>query len=76
MDTAVRLDDDVRKAAERLQQEKHISFSDAVNQLARAGAEQRGETRRFVQRSRSVGFAVDVTRVAETLESLDDEHRA
>ena len=72
MRTTVRLDDDVLAAAERLRRERHISLSQAVNELARAGTREQPARRRFRQRTADVGeLLIDVSNVAEALEQLD-----
>lgn len=72
MRTTVRLDPEVAAAAERLRQERRIGLGEAVNELARAGLT-RGTrtTKRFRQRTASVGLKLDVTNVADALELLD-----
>ena len=42
-----------------------------MNTLIRRGLLPRGKTRRFVQRTASLGLRVDVSNVAATLEDLD-----
>ncbi|HAW11306.1 MAG TPA: CopG family transcriptional regulator, partial [Chloroflexi bacterium] len=44
---------------------------EAVNQLIRAGLLQTPRVRRFRQRSAPLGLRVDVSNVAEALETLD-----
>jgi hypothetical protein len=72
MRTTVRLDDDVAAAAEALQRERHIGLSEAVNELARAGIQRKGEPRAFHQRSQALGLRIDVSNIAEALELLDE----
>jgi hypothetical protein len=73
MRTTVTLVDDVAAELRRLQRERSIDVSEALNGLARAGMARRGEPRRqFVQRTHSFGrSAIDFTNVAEALEQLD-----
>lgn len=71
MRTTVRLDPEVAAAAERLRRQRHIGLGEAVNELARAGLGRGEATRRFQQRTASVGLNVDVTDVADTLDLLD-----
>jgi hypothetical protein len=71
MRTTVTLDDDVAAAVERLRRERGIGLSEAVNGLARAGLAVKSGRPAFRQRSVSIGFKVDVTNVAETLDLLD-----
>jgi Arc/MetJ family transcription regulator len=73
MRTTIRLDDDVAAAAERLQHERHIGLSEAVNSLAREGLRAHHQPRQpFRQRTSTLGLKVDVSNVAEALELLDD----
>lgn len=73
MRTTVNLADDVAAELERLQRERSIGVSEALNELARAGMVSRGEPRpRFAQRTHDFGHGtVDVTNVAEALEQLE-----
>ena len=64
-----------RDAAQRLQQERRIGLSEAVNELARAGLSARPEQREFRQRTRPLGLAIDVSNVAEVLELIGDDER-
>ena len=72
MRTTVRLDPEIAAAADRLRRERHISLSEAVNELARAGLRHTDEPRAFVQRTANVGLRVDVTNVADALELLEE----
>jgi hypothetical protein len=73
MRTTVSLADDVAAELQRLQRERSIGVSEALNELARAGMARRGEIRTpFVQRTHDFGHgAVDVTNIAEALEQLE-----
>ncbi len=72
MRTTVRLDDDVAAAAEQLRRERHISLSQAVNELARAGTQARPAPRPFRQRTADLGKPlIDLSNVAEALEQLE-----
>jgi Arc/MetJ family transcription regulator len=75
MRTTVRLDDDVAAAALRLQDERRIGLSEAVNELARAGISARPDHQQFEQRTRALGLTVDVSNVADALELIDDDER-
>ena len=72
MRTTVRLDDDVAAGAERLRRERHLTLSEAVNELARSGLATRPERRPYRQRVRPIGMRIDVSNVAEALDVLDD----
>ncbi|MFT3888132.1 MAG: CopG family transcriptional regulator [Arachnia sp.] len=72
MRTTLKLDDDVQAAAEALRRERNIGLGEAVNELARAGMQRQNTTRaRFSQRSADLGIRVDISSVADALESLD-----
>jgi len=73
MRTTVTLADDVAAAVERVRRTRHVGTSEAVNELIREGLsrEQRRSARRFEQRSEPLGLRVDVTNVADALETLD-----
>lgn len=71
MRTTVNLDDDVAIAIDRLRREQGVGVSEAVNRLARAGLRHKPKRAPFRQRSASIGVQVDVTNVAEALETLD-----
>jgi hypothetical protein len=75
--TTIRLDDDVAAAAEQMRRDRHVGLSEAVNALARAGmrAQQPGR-RPFRQRTSRLGLRVDVSNVAEALETLDGPEHA
>jgi hypothetical protein len=75
MRTTLRLDDDVLAAAEHLRRERHIGLSEAVNELARAGMQRRGQPRTFRQRTQELGLRIDVSDVAEALDLLDELDR-
>jgi hypothetical protein len=71
MRRTVLFDDDVAAAIDRLQRERGMGLSDAVNELIRSGLRTKPERRKFAQRSRPIGLRVDVTNVDEALEQLD-----
>lgn len=71
MRTTVRLDPEVKSAADRLSRERHIGLGEAVNELAHSGLRTTKRPADFHQRTASVGVKVDVTNVAEALELLD-----
>jgi len=73
--TTVVLDVDVMAAVERLRREKGVGLSDAVNELVRAGLRVKESRRPFRQRTRSLGLRMDVTNVAEALETLEGPDR-
>lgn len=67
----MRLDDDVAAALRRLQRERDIGLSEAVNEAIRAGLRQPHKRGRFRQRTRALGLRIDVANVAEALEQLE-----
>jgi len=71
MRTTVTLDDDVAAAVERLRRDRSIGLSEAINELIRAGLTVKRPRKPFRQRTEHIGFKVDVTNVAETLELLE-----
>lgn len=72
MRTTIRLDEDVAAAADQLRRARNIGLSEAINELARAGAHVPAQRATFRQRTGHVGLRVDVSNVAEALELLDD----
>ncbi|MCT9930577.1 ribbon-helix-helix domain-containing protein [Planotetraspora sp. A-T 1434] len=72
MRTTLRLDDDVLAAVEQLKRERHISLSEAINELVREGLRARPAPKTFRQRTEALGMRVDVSNVAEALELLDE----
>lgn len=72
MRTTVRLDDDVAAAAQHLARDKHITMSEAINELARAGTQAQPKRKPFVQRTSNMGDAlIDVSNIGEALELLE-----
>lgn len=75
MRTTITFDDDVAAALERLRREKGLGISDTVNELVRAGLRVKRPRRTFHQRSSSLGLRIDVSNVAEALETLEGQTR-
>jgi hypothetical protein len=72
MRTTVVLDDDVAAAVKRLRQEASVGLSEALNRLVRAGLLARDRQQApFQQQTRPMRLKIDVTNVAEALETLD-----
>ncbi len=71
MRTTVTLAADVAAAVRRLQRERGVGVSEALNRLARAGLSVKRTQVPFRQRSADIGVQIDVTNVAEALEVLD-----
>jgi len=71
MRTTIEFDPDTSAAIEELCRAEQIGVSDAVNTLIRRGLLTSTPTARFQQRTRSVGLRVDVSNIAEALETLE-----
>jgi Ribbon-helix-helix protein, copG family len=71
MRTTITLADDVVAAVEQARRRRGIGLSEAVNELIRAGLAADGERRRFRQTTRKLGLRIDVTDVADAIETLD-----
>jgi hypothetical protein len=72
MRTTVEFDEDAARAIEALRREQHIGVSEAVNQLIRRGLLTTPSTAPgFRQRTQRLGLLVDVSNIADTLESLE-----
>lgn len=68
----MRLDNDVAAAAEQLRRRRHLTLSEAVNELARAGLQPKPRRRQFQQRTHAINLRIDISNVAEALDLLDD----
>lgn len=71
MRTTVEFDDDTAKAVEDLRRKEGLGVSEAVNELIRRGQVRRTEPEPFRQRTHRLGVRIDVSNVADALESLD-----
>jgi hypothetical protein len=71
MRTTVDLSDDVLAAVDRLRHERSIGLSEAVNTLARAGMARPEPRQPFRQTTSDMGPGIDVTNIADALETLD-----
>lgn len=71
MRTTVTLADDVAAAVDRLRRERSIGVSEAVNELARGGLVGERERKPFVQRTHDLGEGMDVSNIAEVIETID-----
>lgn len=74
MRTTVTLADDVAAEVARLRK-GGLGTSEAINQLARAGMAGSSRKRSFRQHTASLGLRLDVSNIAEVLETLDDDDR-
>lgn len=71
MRTTVDLEDDVAAAVEKARRERGIGLSAAVNELARAGLTTPARSKPFRQRTYKLGTGLDVSNVADALETLE-----
>jgi hypothetical protein len=71
MRTTLTLADDVAAAVEKLRRERSIGVSDAVNELVRAGLTRSEAAAPFRQKVHDLGQGIDVSNVADALETLD-----
>lgn len=71
MRTTVTLADDVAAGIERHRRERSIGLSEAVNELVRAGLSRPRGAAAFRQRTHDLGEGIDVSNVADALETLD-----
>lgn len=72
MRTTLTLADDVAAAVEDLRRSSSMGMSEAVNELVRAGlAKQEPPSRPFRQKTHDLGSGVDVSNVADAIETLD-----
>jgi len=69
--TTINLSDDVAAAVEKVRRERGLGLSETVNELVRSGLTAGRATRGFRQRTHDLGEGVDVSNVAEALETLD-----
>lgn len=71
MRTTVEFDEDTAKAVEALRATEGIGVSEAVNELIRRGLLHQPPTERFVQQTHALGLRIDVSNIADALETLD-----
>lgn len=75
MRTTVNLDPEVAAAVAELRRRRSIGLSQALNELARAGLAAKSAHVAFHQRTAHLGLQLDVSNVAEALETLDQTDR-
>jgi Arc/MetJ family transcription regulator len=75
MRTTVNLDDDVVSEVAKLQRERGIGLSAAVNELARAGFKNARPDYHYEHVTHDMGALVDLSDVADVLELLDEADR-
>lgn len=71
MRTTIEFDDDTTRAIEAIRRERGLGVSAAVNELIRRGLLPHREGGPFKQRTARLGLRIDVSNVADALESLD-----
>lgn len=71
MRTTVTLSDDVSAAVDRLRKERSIGVSEAVNELVRSGLAVKPERKEFKQRTHKLEARIDITDIANALETLE-----
>lgn len=76
MRTTINLDADVASEVAKLQRERGIGLSAAVNELARAGFQAARQEYHYEHMSHDMGALVDLSDVADVLELLDDADRS
>jgi Arc/MetJ family transcription regulator len=76
MRTTINLDDDVASEVAKLQRERRLGLSAAVNELARAGFQAARQEYHYEHTSHEMGALVDLSDVADVLELLDEADRS
>lgn len=71
MRTTLTLADDVAAAVERLRRERSLGFSEAINELVRAGLTRQPSSAPFKQKAHDLGRSIDFSNVADAIETLD-----
>lgn len=75
MRTTINLDDDVASEVAKLQRERGLGLSAAVNELARAGFQTTRQKYHYEHMSYDMGALLDLSDVADVLELLDEADR-
>lgn len=71
MRTTVLLDDDTAAAIQRLRRDEGKGVSEAINELIRRGLKESPSRERFVQRTFELGLRINVSNVADAIETLE-----
>lgn len=71
MRTTITLADDVAAAIEKFRRDRSIGLSRAVNELVRSGLLAGQRHARFRQTTHGLGAGVDVSNIAEAIETLE-----
>jgi hypothetical protein len=74
MRTTVEFDNDTAEAVAALRRERGIGVSEAVNELIRRALLPRPSHAPFRQATHRLGVRIDVSNVAEALETLEGSH--
>jgi hypothetical protein len=74
--TTVNLEDDVASEVARLQRQRGIGVSAAVNELARAGFRNTRQDYQYEHVTHDMGALVDLSDVADVLELLEQADRS
>jgi hypothetical protein len=73
--TTINLEDDVASEVAKLQRERGIGLSAAVNELARAGFRNARQDYQYEHVTHDMGALVDLSDVADVLELLEEADR-
>lgn len=71
MRTTVEFDDDAARAIDALRRERGIGVSEAVNELIRRALLPRPKPKPFRQQTKRLGVKIDVSNLADALETLE-----
>lgn len=71
MRTTVLLDDDTAAAIQKLPREQDKSVSEAINELIQRGLRSSPAGEPFVQRAHRLGAMIDVSNIADAIETLE-----
>lgn len=71
MRSTVTLADDVAAAVDKHRRERGVGLSEAVNDLIRVGLTGRRERPPFRQETHDLGEGIDVSNIADAIETLD-----
>jgi hypothetical protein len=71
MRTTITLSDDVTAAVEKLRRERGVGLSEAVNDLVRSGLSAERTSARFRQKTDDLGDGLDVSNIADAIETLE-----
>jgi len=71
MRTTVLLDDDTAAAIQKLRREQGKGVSEAINELIRRGLRPSPASEPFVQQTYKLGAMIDVSNVADAIETLE-----